>query len=135
MNKDYLIVEDSSERLKLIAKHFDNFIGKTFDVAFKASQAIYFLKENTYQCIFLDHDLEEEHYEKQNSYSGTSQEVCRFIVDNKIEIPKIVIHSLNPVGRDNMMKILKEGNYDYLSKPFFWDWRYGNKIRKYAGYE
>lgn len=29
--------------------------------------------------IFLDHDLEEEHYEKQNAYSGTSQEVCRLL--------------------------------------------------------
>lgn len=49
MNKDYLIVEDSSERLKLIARHFDNFIGKTFDLAFRASEAISLLKENTYQ--------------------------------------------------------------------------------------
>ena len=135
MNKDYLIVEDSSERLKLIAKHFDNFIGKTFDIAYKSSQAISLLKENTYHCIFLDHDLEEEHYENEKSYSGTGQEVCRFIVDNKIEVPRIVIHSLNPVGRDRMMGILDEGDYDYLSKPFFWDWRYGNKIRKYASFD
>ena len=134
MDKKFLIVEDSSERLKLIARHFDNFIGVTFDLAFSSQQAISYLKQNLYECIFLDHDLELEHYETQ-SYEGTGQEVCRFIVDNKIKVPKIVIHSLNPVGRDHMMSILKEGNYDYISKPFFWDWRYGNMVRKYSGYE
>ena len=135
MDKDYLIVEDSTERLKLIARYFDNFIGKTFDVAFTSKAAINYLKTNSYYCIFLDHDLEEEHYEKENSYEGTGQEVCRFLVDNSIPVSKIVIHSLNPIGSHNMMGILAEGDYDYISKPFFWDGRYGNKLRKITGYE
>lgn len=90
------------------------------------------LKQCEYKCIFLDHDLEKNHYENEHSYSGTGQEVCRYIVDNNIDVPRIVIHSLNPIGRHNMMGILNEKNIDYISKPFFWDYRYGNKVKKYA---
>lgn len=134
MEKDYLIVEDSTERLKRIANHFDNFIGKTFDIAFKAKTAISLLKENTYKVIFLDHDLEPEHYEKQ-MVRDTGQDVCNYLVDNKIQVPKIVIHSLNTEGREKMMEILKKGNYDFLDAPYFWDMRYGYKIRKWVGFD
>lgn len=125
MKKDILIVEDSSSRIKLIAQHFDNFIGKAFDIATSSQQAIVFLKQHFYHCILLDHDLEIEHYEDASSSEGTGQDVCRYIVENKIEIPYIIIHSLNSIGRERMLHIFQDNGYEALSRPFFWDCRYG----------
>ena len=123
MQKDILVVEDSEERLKKITSFL---IGYTYDIAPKANIAIDLLKTNTYDYVFLDHDLEEEHYETQCFGKGTGYEVAQFIVENKESIKRVILHSLNPVGRDRMLVLLKNAEYDVKSAPMFWDWRYGS---------
>ena len=54
-----LLLEDSQERVKWFVKQL---IGNVIDFAYTSDQANKFLLENEYDVIFLDHDLDEEHY-------------------------------------------------------------------------
>lgn len=56
------------------------------------------LKEEKWDVLFLDHDV--------NSVKYTGYDVAKFIVKNGIKIPQIFIHSMNPVGADNIKGIL-----------------------------
>lgn len=60
-------------------------------------EAIDKLTDN-YDVIDLDHDLGEE---------KTGYDICKYIVENEIKIPIVVIHTSNPVGRQNMKQLLE----------------------------
>lgn len=51
-----------------------------------------------FDVIDLDHDLGEE---------KTGYDICKYIVENKIECPKFYLHTANPVGRLNMKQLLQ----------------------------
>ena len=128
--KKILVVEDSLERMDRIESYFSGFKG--YDWAKSASVAISLLKTNEYDFILLDHDLEEEHYKTQFFGKGTGIEVVDFIVANTIPLKGAVVHSLNPVGRESMMRTLKRHGYDVIGKPSFWDGRYGGLVLKFC---
>ena len=65
-----------------------------------------------FDIIDLDHDLGEVY---------TGYDICKYIINNDIKIPKIYIHTSNPVGRDNMISILKRYT---KSKVEFYDFKY-----------
>lgn len=52
--------------------------------------------------IDLDHDLGEE---------KTGYDVCKYIVENEIEIIAFAIHSMNCVGTNNMRQLLTHYGY------------------------
>ena len=81
--------------------------------------------------ISFDHDLAEEHYrpsmfndkEKYNAYYVGFQEktgmdcakwLINFCMDNKLLMPEYYIHSMNPVGGQNILSILT--NYKKLNE-------------------
>ena len=86
-----------------------NSIGFIVDFAINAKEAISLLNKNEYDLIYLDHDLEEEHYHvnKENHKDGSF--VARHLNQMTQHHGKIVIiHSLNPAGRANIKSILDQ---------------------------
>lgn len=84
-------------------------IGHTVDFAITAQQAITLLKDSTYDLIYLDHDLEEAHYENNEDHHEDGRFVARKLRDMEHNHGKIVfVHSLNPNGRANIKSILEE---------------------------
>ena len=53
--------------------------------------------------IDLDHDLGE---------SGSGYDICKYIVENNYPLVGFHIHSMNPVGAENMRQLLE--HYGYL---------------------
>lgn len=107
-----LILEDDAERIKLFRQ---NLIGHDLDITDSSKQAIKLLKSNKYNVIFLDHDLGG----KQNVASGedTGYEVALWLSKNPERKPnQIIIHSYNPVGRQNMKAVLP----DAIIAPGVW---------------
>ena len=52
--------------------------------------------------ISLDHDLGEE---------KTGYDICKFIVENEIPLLGAILHTMNPVGRQNMKHLLTHYGY------------------------
>lgn len=76
-----------------------------------------------YECISLDHDLGEEamreYYRNvapnskldyNNIKEHTGMDCARFLVDlsfrNNIPLPKVYVHSANPVGTENIIRLI-----------------------------
>ena len=53
--------------------------------------------------IDLDHDL--------GSYDFTGYTICKYIVENQIPIAGYAVHTMNPVGAENMMKLMIHYGY------------------------
>lgn len=105
-----LILEDEQYRIDSFK---ENFIGCTLDITKSPEEAIEWLTENTYDFIFLDHDLSEIDYENfHNSImgeSGTGYDVSRFLGNNvnlNKDVP-VVIHSINPAGSNRMFESMR----------------------------
>lgn len=115
-----LFLDDDLNRHQIFKQ---NLPGIDIDQAFSAKDAIEKINKNTYNVVFLDHDLSEHHYRDESSNDDeTGQMVAKYISNNKEKFPNdvvIVLHSLNPVGRAEMKKILK--NFPcVVDKPFAW---------------
>lgn len=61
------------------------------------AEAIECLAFRKYDVVDLDHDLGEE---------KTGYDICKYIVEKGINVPTIVTHTANPVGRENMAQLL-----------------------------
>lgn len=83
-------------------------------VAYTSKQAIEKLKLYEFDIVYLDHDLGGQMY--QDSKEGTGFEVAQFIsknINNK-SMQKIIIHSYNSVGAQNMLNELYGFNVKYV---------------------
>lgn len=99
-----MFLDDMKSRRDAFQK---NAIGHTVDFAITAQQAIDLLKANEYDMIYLDHDLEEAHYNRNNDDDEDGRFVARALKEMAQHYGKIVIvHSLNPSGRANIKSIL-----------------------------
>lgn len=97
-NLRVFVLEDDGSRMHW----FFNAHYKGADHASNAADAIELLGKNTYDLIWLDHDLgNAEMY-------GTGADVARFIAESKNKDAYIVIHSWNPAGAENMRHMLKD---------------------------
>lgn len=89
-----------------------------------SKQIINLLQENNYETYIIDNQFHKINYTELNSYDivllnidflqEESTEILDKIVKNKI--PVIVL--LDKIIDDNIIKILKNGNNDYILKPF-----------------
>lgn len=73
---------------------------ENWDWATSAEQAIALLKSHQYAVISLDHDLGDDR-------AGTGLDVLRWIEEevalHGLRPPEMRVHSMNPVGRQNML--------------------------------
>lgn len=107
-----LIVEDSSERIKQFQRKLLNHVVVFTD---DTKKAISLLATEKWDFLFLDHDLGGA--EMVDSGPGTGYEVARYLFLNPDrKPPNIILHSLNPIGRANMLAVLPEA----IENPGCW---------------
>ncbi len=61
-------------------------------------ECIHMIKNNKVEFLSLDHDL---------GGKKTGYDVAKFLVQERIEIPHINIHSANPVGKRNIQQLIE----------------------------
>lgn len=112
--KNVLVLEDNEERIKHFKK---NLVGNNFKIVSVSDACIELLVKDKWDVLFLDHDLGGRSYVP-SSESNTGYQVAKFLHDNPKYKPSevIIIHSLNPIGAENMQNALPEA----YRIPFAW---------------
>ena len=112
-----LFLDDMKSRRDEFRK---NSIGHSVDFAVNAQECLDLLKQGEYDVFYLDHDLESDHYQSNEDHHEDGRFVARQMVDMTQHHGKVVIvHSLNPDGRQNIRSILKDHYTVYLGPENF----------------
>jgi hypothetical protein len=114
-----LILEDDALRVAWFKQKFADY---QQDITLDVCQAIEWLQENDYTLILLDHDLTEEHYFSYDAEdSSTGYTVAAWLAKNDSfqKDATIIIHSLNFIGAERMLKTLQDAGRDAQHIPFF----------------
>ena len=109
----------------------DIYLFKMWDTVRSYNEFVSYIENNGLPvCISFDHDLADEHYtpeeywsdydkskvyqDKQHYKEKTGYDCAKWLVDycieNKCNLPKYMCHSMNPVGKDNIINYLN--NYE-----------------------
>jgi len=117
MQVNIFILEDNLERVAtfnmLLPRIYQCDITQTDDV----EQAKKILLSKQFDLIFLDHDLGGKVF-VDSELPDTGYQIAKFIADNKIKYQQIIIHSMNPIGAQNMLTILsKRSSAVYIPFP------------------
>lgn len=112
-----LILEDNefrintfNERLKEKFEDCELFFVNNIEDAIK-----YFDEHNPFDLIFLDHDLDGRVY-VDSSELNTGYQFAKYLNEKLTNSPIIIIHTLNPVGAENMANALQGRKITYV--PF-----------------
>jgi CheY-like chemotaxis protein len=115
MTKRFLFLDDDPRRHNAFSKMCQEF-GVTACMVSTVTQAISALNTWSFDCIFLDHDLDITDPEE------TGQAVAEFIALHLAfdwRPSAVVIHSHNPEGAIRMEQILQDGNFHNVKRlPF-----------------
>lgn len=117
-----LFLDDSTSRTNLFKQRS---FGHTVKFAADAKTACHWLDTGVFDLILLDHDLSEE-TECDGSEENVNRDgrfVARHIVSlgDKHKYSDIIIHSLNPVAREEMRFILMDAGFTSVGiTPFAW---------------
>ena len=114
-----LFLDDMEIRHEGINKIFPNY---KIDHAYTAEEAVFYLSSRKYDLVYLDHDLNDEHYGQEPSHAQekTGFDVAVFIsqMDKDDRPTQVIIHSWNPVGAERM-KLQMHGLGMFVScRPF-----------------
>lgn len=108
-----LVLDDDITRLDSFKK---NLIGHSICCVMTSKEAIEKLSSETWDYVFLDHDLGGQIYV--DSGPNTGYEVAEWIYNNPDKKPKnVIIHSFNEPGRKNMQNLIP----DAVICPGAWD--------------
>jgi hypothetical protein len=66
-----------------------------------------------YDIVFLDHDLGDE--------IKTGYDVAKYMVEHKIKCGMVVVHTMNPVGGNNIHTLLQNFGYKILKVAGCWN--------------
>lgn len=105
MKKFYIFVDD--EREYAGSKFNDQYVVivvRTYEGVIGLLD--YCVEHNIEVLLDLDHDLGTE---------KTGYDICKYIVENNIRDVQYRIHSMNPVGRDNMEQLMSHYGYRRFS--------------------
>ena len=113
------LLDDDRRRHRWFAKRFD---GDDLDIAETVEEAKEFLEENSYDAIFLDHDLLPEHYESNDhdDFARTGYAIAEWLNENK-EINRaatIIVHTRNADAAIKMVEKLRETGRQVEYVPF-----------------
>ena len=117
-----LFLDDMSERHRQFkSKHSKEF--EHVDYVYTYDDAVKYLKSHTYNAVFLDHELSENAImcDPDDIDERTGADLAIWIVQNMEteDAPGFVIHSLNPVGRERMVNLLRDAGFDASGIPFY----------------
>jgi len=118
------ILEDAPERIEYFKKQFENHNLTIFSII---DDTVYYnLKDNKYDIFFLDHDLE-SHLLRTTEKNG--YDFAYFLTVNNLQSHAIIyIHSMNPIGANNMLKLFQKANYEVQWIPYHLLKQSGEKI-------
>jgi hypothetical protein len=113
------LLDDDTRRHRWFKKRFDGdevFIAETVD------QAKVLLEENSYDAIFLDHDLLPEHYDSDTQDDeNTGFAIAIWLSENKNvqSAATIIVHTRNSDGGMRMVEVLRGSarNVEYVPFP------------------
>lgn len=114
------VLDDDKRRHRWFRKRFT---GDEVDVAETVEEAKEFLKENTYDAIFLDHDLLPHHYESNDhdDFSTTGYAIAEFLDENR-ELQRaatVIVHTRNADAAIGMVQKIRESgrSCEYVAFP------------------
>lgn len=113
------LLDDDRRRHRWFKKRFE---GDDFDVAETVEEAKKFLEENTYDAIFLDHDLLPHHYESNDhdDFANTGYAVAEWLAANKSlqRAATLIVHTRNSDAGIKMVEKLREAERHAEYVPF-----------------
>lgn len=114
------LLDDDRRRHRWFEKRFD---GDDLDIAETVEEAKEILAENTYDAIFLDHDLLPLHYESNDhdDFANTGYAIAEWL-DDRRELQRaatIIVHTRNADAAIPMVLKLRESgrNVEYVAFP------------------
>lgn len=122
-----LVLDDMNTRHKWFITAL---IGHNYHPVYTSESAIEQLKVQEFDMIFLDHDLEENHYnvwtgaelDEESFFSRlerTGYDVVKWMVENNNnKQAQVVVHSLNEAGSRRMVALLTANGYNARYVPF-----------------
>ena len=123
------LLDDDERRHKWFAKRFS---GDELAIAATVDEAKQILAGNTFDAIFLDHDLLPHHYESNDhdDFASTGYAIAEWL-DEKRDLQRaatIIVHTRNADAAINMVQKLRESgrNVEYCAFPML-----DLKIRNY----
>ena len=112
------LLEDDERRCEWFEKRFK---GDEIDIACDVNQAKELLQRNTYDSIFLDHDLMPEHYGSETpDDERTGYAIASFLAERP-ELQRaatIMVHSFNTEGALRMVEELRRAGRQADYVPF-----------------
>jgi len=113
------LLDDDRRRHKWFSKRFE---GDDLDIAENVSEAKELLSENSYDAIFLDHDLLPEHYESSDpDDENTGYAIAHWLDENKNlqRAATFIVHTRNADGGIRMVEKLRaaDRNAEYVPFP------------------
>jgi CheY-like chemotaxis protein len=116
-----MLLDDDERRHRWFKKRF---VGDDLDVAVDVTEATELLTENTYDAIFLDHDLLPHHYESNDhgDEANTGFAIAKFL-NEQPELQRaatIIVHTRNADAAIGMVTTLRESgrNVEYCAFPY-----------------
>lgn len=112
------LLDDDRRRHRWFKKRFE---GDEIDIAEKAADAIPFLKKNSYDAIFLDHDLLPHHYESdEHDDENTGYAVALWLSKNTNlqNAATLIIHTRNSDAGMRMIQCLRDTGRSAEYVPF-----------------
>lgn len=123
------LLDDDRRRHRWFSKRFS---GDELDIAETVEQAKELLAANTYDAIFLDHDLLPHHYEsnEHDDFASTGYAVAEWLFENRNlqRAATIIVHTRNADAAVRMVQKLRDAgrNCEYCAFPML-----DLKIRNY----
>lgn len=123
------LLDDDRRRHRWFSKRFD---GDELDIAENVEEAKILLAENSYDAIFLDHDLLPHHYESNDhdDFASTGYAIAEWLYENKNlqRAATIIVHTRNADAAIRMVQKLRDSgrNCEYCAFPML-----DLKIRNY----
>ena len=120
-----LFLDDMEDRHELFRQRmFD--LGKNVSIksVWNYDEFVEANKIDGYDYMFLDHDLSHDAImcDPDNIEEKTGTDVANWIVENiePMHVAEIIVHSLNPVGRERMVNILNDAGFYAKECPFYY---------------
>ena len=113
------VLDDDTRRHRWFVKRFN---GDSVTIAENVEKAILCLQEDTFDAIFLDHDLLPDHYDSDKfDDENTGYAIARWLSENRNMqgAATIIVHTRNSDGGMRMVEILRENkrNVEYVPFP------------------
>jgi CheY-like chemotaxis protein len=114
------LLDDDKRRHRWFSKRFD---GDDLDIAENVEEAKELLAENSYDAIFLDHDLLPHHYEsnEHDDFASTGYAIAEWLHDNQNlqRAATIIVHTRNADAAIKMVQKLRDSgrNCEYCAFP------------------